>query len=187
MVVPAGRYHLGPDSGRIILRTFRDGLIAQAGHDLTIEVTGWHGELAVDDTAAPARLEVRIDVGSLAVREGTGGVKALTDRDRREIAYTARRQLGVDRNPEAVFTATSFEPADGGGVIEGALTLAGTQRPVRLDVTETGPGRYRARTSVVQSTFGIKPYTAFLGALKLRDAVEVEVEIDVSGPQSAPA
>lgn len=184
MVLPAGRYHLGPERGRIVLRTFRDGLIARAGHDLTIEVTGWSGQLTVDDTSAPSDLEVRIDIGSLAVLEGTGGVKPLTDRDRREIAYTARRQLATDRNPEAVFTATRFEPNADGGVIDGTFTLAGNSRPVRLQVTQTGPGRYRASTSVVQSEYGIRPYTAFLGALKLRDAVDVEVEVDLSGPQA---
>jgi len=41
MAVRAGRHQLGPDQGRIILRTFRDGLAAQAGHDLTIEATRW--------------------------------------------------------------------------------------------------------------------------------------------------
>jgi polyisoprenoid-binding protein YceI len=182
MVVPTGRYHLGPDCGRILLRTFRDGLIAQAGHDLTIEVTAWQGQLTVDETPAPSGLEVRIDIGSLTVRDGTGGIKPLTDRDRREIAFTARRQLSADRHPEAVFTAARFEPTADGGIIDGTVTLVGTAQPLRLQVTQTGPGHYRASASVRQTAFGIRPYTAFLGALKLRDAVEVEVEVDISGP-----
>jgi hypothetical protein len=33
---------------------------------------------------------------------------------------------------------------------------------------------------VVQSAFGIKPYTGFFGALKLRDEVGVEFEVDLS-------
>jgi len=187
MAVVAGRHRLGPDRGRILLCTFRDGLAAQAGHDLTIEATRWSGELGVNDELSPAGLEVRIDLGALVVREGTGGVKPLTDRDRREIAVTMRKVLGAGQHPEAVFAADKFRPdADGGGEISGTLTLRGQARPLRLQVKQTGTGRYHAETQVVQSNYGIKPYTAFLGALRVRDAVDVAVELDLSDPAADP-
>ena len=166
-----------------MLHTYRDGLAAQAGHDLVIEIGRWSGELTVNDDLSPAGLEVRMDMGSLIVREGTGGLKPLTDRDRREIAVTARKTLAVDRHPEATFTATEFKPdADGGGLITGTLTLAGAARPLELQVSRTGPDKYHAAGSVVQSQHGIKPYSGFLGALKVRDAVNVDVDIDLSEP-----
>jgi polyisoprenoid-binding protein YceI len=183
MAVHAGRHPLGPDRGRITLRTFRDGLASQAGHDLTIEMARWSGELKVGDDGTPTGLDVRIDMHSLTVRGGTGGVKPLSDRDRREIAVTARKVLGSSHHPEAAFAAGSFEPGEsGGGTVSGTFTLHGTSRPLRLEVSETGPDRYRARALVVQSDYGIKPYTAFLGALRVRDAVEVEVDVDLSEP-----
>ena len=171
------------DRGRIVLHTFRDGLAATAGHDLTIEVGRWSGDLTVDDDLKPTGLAVQLDMGSLIVRQGSGGIKPLTDRDRREIAVTARKTLGADRHPEASFTASEFEPgANGGGAVAGTLTLAGVTRPLRLQVSQTGPDTYHASTTVVQSTHGIKPYTGFLGALRVRDAVNVDVDVDVSGP-----
>src|SRR5215468_6477264 len=138
MTVVAGRHRLGPERGRILVRTFRDGLAAQAGHDLTIEATRWSGVLDVNEDLSPAGLDVRIDMGALVVREGTGGIKPLSDRDRREIAVTARKVLAADRHPEAVFTAGAFEPAAGGGEIGGTLTLHGQERPLRVRVTQTG-------------------------------------------------
>jgi polyisoprenoid-binding protein YceI len=187
MVVVAGRHRLGPDRGRILLRTFRDGLAAQAGHDLTIEATRWSGELGVNEDLSPASLEVRIDLGALAVRQGTGGVKPLTDRDRREIAVTARKVLGAGPDPEAVFAADGFQPAaDGGGEISGTFTLRGRSRPLRLRVKQTGTDRYHAEGQVVQSDYGIKPYTAFLGALRVRDAVDVVADLDLSDAGAAP-
>jgi polyisoprenoid-binding protein YceI len=179
MPIQAGRHHLGPEHGQIRLRTFRDGLAAQAGHDLIIEISRWSGELAVGDDLAPTSLEVRIDMGSLVVREGTGGLKPLTDRDKREIAVTARKVLAADRHPEATFTAAGFTAAadGGGGEISGTLTLAGRSQPIRLQVSESGSGSYLATASVVQTQFGIKPYSGFLGALKVRDAVEVRAEV----------
>jgi polyisoprenoid-binding protein YceI len=189
MAVHAGRHELGPDNGRIVLRTFRDGLAAQAGHDLTIEATRWSGVLTINDDLTPAGLDVRIDMGALVVRDGTGGIKALTDRDRREIAVTARKVLGSDRYPEATFTAATFKPTDAdaagnGGVISGTFTLRGAARPLEVRVTSTGPDRYHAETTVVQTDYGIKPYTGFLGALRVRDAVDVTVEVDLSAEEA---
>lgn len=183
MAVHAGPQELGTNRGRIVLHTFRDGLASQAGHDLTIEVGRWSGVLSRNDDLSPAGLDARIDLNSLIVREGTGGLKPLTDRDRREIAVTARKTLAVDRQPEATFTATDFKPdAGGGGLITGTLTLAGAARPLQLQVSKTGPDQYHATGSVVQSQHGIKPYSGFLGALRVRDAVEVDVDVDLSEP-----
>jgi len=186
MAILAGRHHLDTDRGRILLTTLRAGLASQAGHDLTIEPASWSGELEIGADAAPVRLEVRIDMSSLVVRGGSGGLKPLSDRDRREIAATARKVLSVPRHPDATFSATAFEPAgpdQAGGVITGTLSLAGQTRPLRLDVRPSGPGGYVATASVTQSDFGIKPYTGFLGALKVADAVGVRVEISL--PQVA--
>jgi polyisoprenoid-binding protein YceI len=181
MAIQAGRHDIGPEQGRIVLRTYRDGLAAQAGHDLTIEVGRWSGELAVGDDLAPTSLEVRIDMGSLVVRDGSGGLKPLTERDKREIQATTRKVLGADRHPEATFSATSFEPAGDGGVIAGTMTIAGRSSPVRLNVTTSGADSYRAATSIVQTAFGLSPYRGFFGALKVSDAVDVQVEVSLPG------
>jgi polyisoprenoid-binding protein YceI len=187
MAANGGRQRLGPDSGRLTLRTYRSGLAAQAGHDLTIEITRWSGELDRGDNIATSRLEVHIDIGSMVVREGIGGVRPLSDRDRREIAATARKQLEADRYPEATFAAETFEPdSAGGGAISGTLTLHGQERPLRLQVRKIGDDHYHATATVIQSEFRIKPYSGMFGALKLRDAVDVEADVDLSGAEGPP-
>ncbi len=130
---------------------------------------------------APESLAVKVDMGALVVRAGSGGVRPLTDRDKREIAVTARKVLSADRYPELTFAATSFDtgPDSTSGTIAGTLSLAGRSRPQQLQVSETGPGRYRITTTVRQTDFGIKPYSGFLGALKVSDQVDVEVELDL--------
>jgi polyisoprenoid-binding protein YceI len=193
MAIHAGRHQFGMDKGRITLRTFRDGLAAQAGHDLTIEAARWSAELVVADDLIPASLTVTVDLNSLVVREGTGGLKPLTDRDRREIGVTARKVLKADRFPEAVFTAAEFKPApdttdgsvatlatDSAGTVRGTFKLAGQSGPLELRVRPTGSARYEATTTIRQTDFGIKPYSGFLGALKVRDTVDVKVEVDLS-------
>jgi polyisoprenoid-binding protein YceI len=195
MAIHAGRHQFGMDKGRIRLRTFRDGLAAQAGHDLTIEAVRWSADLVVSADLTPASLTVTVDMGALVVKDGSGGLKPLTDRDKREIGVTARKVLMADRFPAAVFTATQFQPApdttDGSavtsapvtpaGTVRGSLQLAGRSAPLELKVQPDGSGRYTATTTIKQTDFGIKPYSGFLGALKVRDAVDVEVEVDLSG------
>src|ERR1700733_11703970 len=103
MAANGGRHQLGPESGRLTLRTYRSGLAAQAGHDLTIDVTRWGGELDEPGAGDPAHgpRDAPIALTSVDIGEGRGGVKPLSDRDRRDIASTARKQLDASRYPEA--------------------------------------------------------------------------------------
>jgi hypothetical protein len=192
MAANGGRHQIGPESGRLTLRTYRSGLAAQAGHDLTIDVTRWSGEL--DEPAGPGgpggpgALATTIDLTSLDIREGRGGIKPLSDRDRRDITGQARKQLDTGHYPEASYAATGFTPDDaGGGVIDGTLTLHGQSRPLRLEVSKTGDGQYRATATVVQSQFGIKPYSGMFGALKLRDDVDIEVTVTLPASPAGPS
>ncbi len=187
MTAYTGNFRLGPDTGRVVIKTGRAGLAAKAGHDLTLEVTRWSARVEVpaeeDGGVTAAKVTAELDLGSLEVREGTGGAKPLTDGDRREIKKTMSGILG---DATATFTSSRIvRSGSSGGAIEGTLTLNGKSQPIRLQVTEPAPGRYRGSGTVVQSAFGIKPYSGFFGALKLRDEVVVEFEVDLSKAESA--
>jgi polyisoprenoid-binding protein YceI len=192
----AGTYQLGPESGRVLVRTGREGLAARAGHDLTLEITDWLAQVTTPGEAgggvAEARVTADLGLASLTVREGTGGAKPLTDRDRREIQKQAHKILGDA--PRAGFTSrqvipssTSSAGSPAAGVIEGTLTLHGVSRGIQLEVTSPGPGRYRGTTTIKQTDFGITPYSGFFGALKLRDEVTVEFEVTIEGLQNGGA
>jgi polyisoprenoid-binding protein YceI len=160
----------------------------RAGHDLVIEVTRWHGEVIVD-AAKPedSTVSVEVDVDSFEVREGLGGVKPLTDNDRKEIKKTLRRILESETDPEITFRSTSVTSSAESWTVEGDLTLRGRTHPVRVDSVIVGD-RVRGGTTVKQTLWGIKPYSAFLGALKLADEVAVEFDAALvpSWPRAEP-
>jgi polyisoprenoid-binding protein YceI len=199
MTAPIGRLRIGPACGHLIIRTRREGLAAKVGHDLTIDVTTWSGDLAHDPSDfAATTLAVTVDLDSFTVREGTGGALPLTDRDRREINATMRPILStgstsgsVDRSgsvdpgrpPTATFIANRVVPSGGGGSIDGTLTLHGIERPLRLDVVHGDAHRYRGTATVKQSAFGIKPYSGMFGTLKVRDDVQVEFDVDLDAAE----
>jgi hypothetical protein len=176
----AGTYELGPDSGRVLVRTGREGLAARVGHDLMLEVTSWSARLMVPSSGdlGAASVTASLDLGSLVVREGSGGAKPLTDRDRREIEKQARKILGP--SAAASFASTKVSPVS--GEVEGTLTLRGTARDFRFPVTEAAPGHYRGSAALKQTDFGITPYSGFFGALKLRDEVTIEFEVTIPNP-----
>jgi polyisoprenoid-binding protein YceI len=179
----SGTFQLGPDSGRVLIKTGRAGLAARAGHDLTIEITRWSATVTIPDgDIAAATVSAELHLDSLAVREGTGGAKPLSDKDRRDIQNQAAKILGAGDQATAGFTSTRVIPSGSGstGAIEGTLTLNGRSQPTRLQLTAAAPGRYRGGATVKQTDFGITPYTGFFGALKLRDEVGVEFEADLN-------
>jgi hypothetical protein len=186
----AGTYELGPSCGRVLVKTGRDGLAARAGHDLTIEITRWSARVSVPDSGdggaiAGTTVTAELDLGSLVVREGRGGAKPLSDRDRRDIQGTASTILGPAAT--ASFASSRVLPSAGtspsaspsSGVIEGTLTLHGTSKPLGLQVGSLAPRRYRGSATVRQTDYGIKPYSGFFGALKLRDEILVEFEVEL--------
>jgi polyisoprenoid-binding protein YceI len=180
----AGTYRLGPANGQLILKTGRTGLGRRAGHDLTIEVTQWEATATVDPTdPAASSVTVTVDVDSLAVREGTGGVKPLTDGDRAEIKRTFQREiLHTDRHPSITFQSTQVTGTPEAFAIEGELTILDQTRPATVRGSAADGDRLRGGATVVQSQFGIKPYSAFFGALKLADEVEIAFELGVPSP-----
>ena len=182
MAATTGNFRLGPDTGRVVIKTSRAGLAARAGHDLTLEVTHWSAQVQMpseeDGGVTAATVSAELDLGSLEVREGKGGAKPLTDGDRREIKKTMSGILG---DGTASFASTRvIRSGASGGAIEGTATLNGKSQPVRLQVSSPGGGRYRGGGTLNQTAFGIKPYTGFFGALKLKDEVVIEFEVDLS-------
>lgn len=181
MGIADGTYRLGPESGQLLIKTSRTGLGARAGHDLTIEVTRWQADVTIDATdAARSSVTVEIDAGSLQVREGSGGLKPLTDSDRAEIKKTIREKiLHTGQHPAITFRSTRVEGTAESFSIDGDLTITGTTQPVAVRGRLTAD-RVEGSAAIVQTRWGIRPYTAFLGALKLSDEVTVEFGIRIT-------
>jgi polyisoprenoid-binding protein YceI len=166
---------IGPQHDHLILHTSREGVAARVGHDLTIEMTRWSGRLRVGDNQVASELSVTVDMGSMRIVEGTGGIAPLSEREKREILRNARKILAVDRYPEGTFVAEKISE----DTVDGTLSLLGRSHELRLAYRIDG-ARYRASGTVRQSDYGIKPFSTLFGALKLADAVRVEAELDRS-------
>ena len=180
MGLATGSYAIGPATGPLTVHTRRGGLGALAGHDLVIEVTRWDGTIRIDtDRIAASAVEVVVDATSLEVREGNGAVPLLAI-NKSEIGKTIDKVLGTSKHREMRFRSVAVTPTPGGFRVDGDLTIAGVTRPADLAVSvdpDAGHPRGTVTATVVQSEFGIKPYSAMFGALKVLDAVKIHAEV----------
>ena len=179
-----GTYVLGPADGTLSVRTTRTGAAAKAGHNLLFHVTSWEARLAVGADAAGSSLELDVDATSLHVIEGTGGMQSLGDDDKANIELTIDEE--VLKRQAITFRSTKVEPAaDGRGLsVQGDLTLLGTSHALSFHVAAAEGGALSAVAIVKQSDWGMKPYSALFGALKVGDEVEVGIEAHLPAPQS---
>jgi hypothetical protein len=162
--------------------TFKDGLLARLAHDLRLTlrrfelrreetvITGtfWPGSLTVDGAA---RKGGEVDHGALSAS------------DREKIAGNIADVLQVKRFPEVRLVAQLKY----GVAITGELTLVGRTKPVRAEVSKAA-GRLVAEVVLTPSEWGIAPYRALAGAIKLQDRVVVRVDLpaDPGGSDETP-
>lgn len=173
MSLRAGTHELGPDTASLVVKTYREGLAAKAGHDLIIDVGQWQAALEVAEEPSQSSLELSADPRSLHPREGVGGLKPLTHKDREEIRKNIDEK--VLRGEPISFRSSAVEAADGGQrlSVTGELTMNGQSGPATFELSVGADGHVTGTAELVQSQWGIKPYRGLMGTLKVRDSLEI--------------
>jgi YceI-like protein len=176
MGIPAGTHRLGPDNAGLVVKTYREGVAGKVGHDLIIEVRSWEATLEGGADSTPPRLELSADARSLHAREGLRGLKPLSDRDREEIRKNIDQKVLGGEPIDFRSTAVESDEAGGRLSVHGDLTMHGSTRPTSFELSVDPDGHVTGTAQLVQSEWGIKPYRGLMGALKVRDSLEVVFE-----------
>jgi hypothetical protein len=153
--------------------TFKDGLLSRLAHDLQIRATDW--EIVVDGDAVRGRFGLaglRVDG---AVEHGRVIDGKLSSSDRAKIERTmADDVLELRRHPVAMFEGVLDREALR---VRGELTMHGrTVELAPLVIREDGD-RLVLEVSLMPSRWGIAPYRALAGALKLQDRVVIRLSL----------
>jgi hypothetical protein len=168
MTVATGSHRLGPNDATLVVRVYRDGVASRIGHDLVLEVTDWTATLTIGEESS---FELRADPTTLRVREALHGLKPLSDKDQADILRNIEQKV---LGPEAITFRSRRVAAEGDRLaITGDLTVAGATRPVEAEATVGADGEAETTIALTQSDWGIKPYRGLMGALKVRDEVEI--------------
>ena len=154
-------------SAEILVFTFKEGLLSAVAHDLKLKAT----KFTLDVEGTSAKLD--LDAGSIrvvtAMKDGAENPSAIPASKYAEIEKNATGDvLQVKKFPTIQFVSTSVTDTE----VVGNLTLHGQTQQVR--------GRRSGNTAefrIEQRHFGIKPFSAMLGALKVKDEVLVKISL----------
>jgi YceI-like domain len=144
---------------------FVEGLASSFGHDAVLRVTSLSLDVGDDDG-----IVADFDAGSLRV------VGNVSDSDRKEIEKNAVKTLEAQRYQKIEFRSTSVKRDGDRARIEGDLTLHGVTNPITVNAQNDGK-QWNAKVTLDQRDYGIKPFSAMLGALKIKPNVEVNISV----------
>ncbi|MGH2944569.1 MAG: YceI family protein [Solirubrobacteraceae bacterium] len=171
MSIQEGTHNIGPSNGSLKIKTGREGAAAKAGHDLVLEATSWDGTVEIGDSPS---VKLTVDPGSIEVVEGKGGAKALDEGDKSDIKKSM--QSKVLGSSQISFESSDVKVDNGTMNVSGNLSVAGSSDSINVPLKVGDDGTVSGSITLSQSNFGIKQFKALMGALKVSDAVEVQIE-----------
>ena len=172
--------------------TFKEGLLSGMAHDLKLVVE----RCSIEWTAAPplgagespgggvAQVRASFDPRSLRVvcaqRDGRDQPGSLSAAQCAEIERNIQHEvLRTDRFAEVRFVSTQVKQRTNGLEIVGELTLCGQRRTLTAQVVKQAE-RWACEVRIHQPDFGIKPYSAALGTLRVKPELLVTVSMPLT-------
>jgi len=150
--------------------TFKEGILARLAHDLRLSARRF------EISRAGAELRGRFWVDSLmvdgVVRDGRLDPSSPSPDDR----ATIRRNIAAEILHTARYPTIDFEGRLEGESVVGSLTLVGKTCPVRAALRRERD-RLRSEWTLIPSRWGIPPYKALAGAIRLQDRVVVVLDL----------
>lgn len=175
------RYLIDSDISRFAVRAFATGLLSAIGHNPTIAISDFEGQVRLgSDSLEGASLHMTIKANSLTVQN------QISDKDRREMEKKMVEEvLETNRFPEIVYECTDVSGSYGLAgpslvVLNGNLTLHGITRNLSINTTASLLGnllRASGEFSIQQSHYGIRPVSAVVGTIRLKDELKFSFEV----------
>jgi polyisoprenoid-binding protein YceI len=155
--------------------SYKEGLLSKIAHDLkhrvtrfTIHVDPQRNEIAAEIDARSLRVEC-------VMKDGKENTTELTGDDKAEIEDQIMMDvLHADVHPLIRFQSTAVVERPEGLQIEGNIVLNDRTQPIAT-LARRQQDHYVAELTIHQPAFGIKPFSAMLGALKIKPDVVVRV------------
>lgn len=184
----ARAYTIDAHASSLEVLVHRKGLLALLAHNHVFVATGFAGRITMDPAnLSQSALQLTVPVASLQVdpeesRKALGLEGDLNDSDRAEIRehMMAADQLDAVRYPRITATLASVSGTPPNLVLGVRVRIKQTEKvlrvPVRLE--QSGGELYvEGQAELLQSNFGIEPYSTLFGAIAVKDRVQVRFRI----------
>lgn len=180
-------YVLESSGSTFTVRAFAAGLLSAFGHNPTIAIPDFEGEVLVNpDAVEKSSLRIVIHSASLNV------IDDISQKDRDEINRKMQDEvLKSDSFPDIVYECSSLSASKTGegqywAALAGELTLHGVTRNQSVSARVSIAGdtlRATGDFSVRQSDYEMRPVSAVGGAVKLKD--ELKLSFNISARKQA--
>ena len=175
------KFVIDANASRFTVQAFAAGLLSSFGHNPTIGIRGFSGEMECEqETYNNARVHVTVQTGAMEVLD------EMKSDDRRNLEKEMNETiLEVSRFPEASFDSKRIAIEKLGADllrarVDGDLTFHGTTGTLSFDARVTSVAntlRISGEFPLRQSEYGIKPFSAAGGTLKLKDELKFSFEL----------
>lgn len=156
---------------------FKEGLLSSLGHDLCVTVSSFLIEIGEGARSISASFDpTSLHVGC-AVVNGVDRLNLLSEDDKKEID----RNILVDILDAAFYNEISLKSSsvrkeNASYIVDAALLLHGREK--QISFTVKNEGRYHTADIWLHlPDFGIKPFTALFGALRIKPDVLIKIRI----------
>lgn len=159
--------------------TYKEGLLSAVAHDLELRVDTFSVEVSDDRSSVTGTFDLRSIHVVDAIVEGKRSPGTISGKDKTKIESNVTSEvIDARRHPEARFESSEVREVDAGWEIRGTLELAGRKREIIVPV-HRDEGKAVGEISVHQPDWGIKPYSAMFGALKIRPEIKIRIEVPI--------
>ena len=158
--------------------THKEGVLSRVAHDLEIKVCSFSLTADIDENGKWKEIQLVADPESLRVVGARVGERVvagkLSGSDKQTIEENIRRDvLRTHQHRRVEFLSENIRRMDAGRYqLDGVLTLCGEKRDLSASVFRDG-NFWSTSVRIHQPDFGIRPYTAMLGALRIKPKVDV--------------
>lgn len=165
------------NNAECLVFTFKEGMLSAIAHDLKLRVGRFTIDAEADASGEGGQLTATFDPASLQVvcsmKDGAERHDQISDGDKRKITQSISDEvLHPTRFNQVKFVSSKVT----GERVEGKLTLHGVERPLTVNSRREGE-RHVAEIDLTVTDFGIKPFTAALGTLRVKPTVRVRISI----------
>lgn len=163
--------------GTVHLFTYKEGMLSAIAHDLRLTVKRFRIQLDGERFDATFMPETIVVDG--AVRDDVVHENVLSEKDKAKIRTTMQAEV-LKTSVHGKIRFTGAVRSEGVLLVAaGDLELAGKKRPLEVSMRRTASAVTGA-VEITPSEWGIKPYKALGGTLKLKDVVRVAFELPTS-------
>lgn len=176
-----GQYVLDKSASKFTVRAFAGGMLSSLGHNPTIAIRDFSGEVSFDP-AAPEKASLRIQIRADSLQV-TDDIK---NKDRQEMeSMMNEKVLESTKYPTIVFesaatSVTQLSETLFQAKMNGTLSLHGVTNRIQVTSQVNLMGdmlRASGEFSLLQSNYGIAPVSVAGGTLKLKDELKFAFDI----------